>query len=220
MEYTSEVQRQRLALVLDSLNGPLFNDQDATEGRKIVSEFKIPSAEQLTLICCDHAKAALKAARATVTDLTFVTCCKSNFDIPFRDQQLQYLTRMIRRAAKLKSLRIEERYHVRLRLSSRMIEALEGCATITQFAAIHDFRPDLDRPLPPQLRRILDRNNELARFVASPSTYPTDNLPSLIVQFDQCPSGRYMLARRLPEMLSFEDLAIKSQDSLTKPTQK
>ena len=99
-----------------------------------------------------------------------------------------------------------------------MIKAIEGCATITQFSLIHEGRYYVDRPLNSKIRRALARNNELARFVASPSTYPTHSLPSLMVQFDQCPSGRYMLARRLPEMLSFDDLVIKSKDSLADPT--
>ena len=200
-------------MVLGSLEADDFED---VECRKIVSEFKIPSVEQLTLTsCCSHTKTALKAARATVTDLTVVTCCDNDCEIPGRYEELQSLARTIRRAAKLKSLLIEEHYHYRLRLPSRMIKAIDGCATITQFAAIHDIRPDLDRPLPLQLQRTLARNNELARFVASPSTYPTHSLPNLILQFDQCPSGRYMLVRRLPEVLSFEHLAIKNNDSLT-----
>ena len=187
----------------------LYADHDDIECRKIVSEFKIPSVEKLTLgVFCSHSKAALKAARDSVTDLTFITRCKCYRDIPDRDEELKYLTRMIRKAAKLKSLLIEEHYYVRVRLSSRMIEAIEGCATITRFAVIHDMRPNLDEPPTPQLRRILARNNELACFVASPSTFPTDKLPSLILQFDNCPSGRYMLARCLPEVLSFQHLMI------------
>jgi hypothetical protein len=101
-----------------------------------------------------------------------------------------------------------------------MIKAIEGCATITQFSLIHVIRPEFDRSPNPEIHRALARNNDLARFVSCPSTYPTHNLPSLIVQFDQCPSGRFMLARRLPEMLSFEDLVITSKDSLTAPTHK
>jgi hypothetical protein len=115
---------------------------------------------------------------------------------------------------------VKECGNIRLRLPSWMIEAIERCATITQFSLIHERQPELDRPLNPEIRRVLARNNELARFVASPITYPTDKLPSLMVQFDHCPSGRFMLACRLPEMISFEDLVIQCKDSLTKPTQK
>ena len=196
-----------LSVPFMELGNLMADDYKDSECGKIVSEFKIPSVEKLTLAVCsglDHPKAALKAARATITDLTVLTYCGDEKDIPSRRQLLKYLTRLIRKAAKLKSLTVREHCHVRLRLSSRMIEAIEGCATITQFRLIHETRSDERQD--PDIRRALARNNELARFVASPSTYPTQSLPSLILQFDNCPSGRFMLARCLPEVLSFEHL--------------
>jgi hypothetical protein len=193
---------------------------------KIVSEFIVPSVEQLTLAACisfDHVKAALNAATATATNLTVGTCCDNNSNTSSRDKVLETLTSLICGAAKLQSLTVKEIFEVPIILPSRMIEAMEGCATITQVSLFHeDYNGDLclDDPQNPEIRRILARNNELARFVASPSTYPTHRLPFLIVQFDQCPSGRYMLARRLPEMLSFQHLGSTNSDSLTESTQK
>ena len=55
-----------------------------------------------------------------------------------------------------------------------------------------------------QLRRITARNRTLERFVASPTTYPTNRLLDLMRRFDYSPTGRYLLARRLPELFSFQ----------------
>ena len=208
----------QLSVPVVELGGLRTDDHNNIECKRVLSEFKIPSAvEQLTMgeaLSLDYIKAALKDATATVTDLTVVTFCVYKKDIPSRDKILENLTRLIQGTAKLQSLTLKERYYEQLILPSQMIKAIEGCATITQFSVIHDVRSDLDRPPSPEIRRALARNNELARFVASPSTYPTHRLPSLILQFNEYPAGRFMLARGLPEMLSFDDLVIRSKDSL------
>ena len=203
--------------------GYLSGARDNIDCKKIVSEFMIPSVRELTLgsfVVLYHVKAALNAATATATNLTVGTFCPYDEDIPSRNKVLENLTSLIRGTAKLQSLTVKERSFKQLILPSWMIEAIEGCATITQLSLLHKYVPHLDEPLNPGIRRTLARNKKLALFVASPSTYPIHSLPSLIVQFDHCPSGRYMLARRLPEVLSFEDLVIMSKDSLKQPTQK
>jgi hypothetical protein len=55
-----------------------------------------------------------------------------------------------------------------------------------------------------QLERITARNRELACFLANPSAYPTHKRLTWMHQFDNCPSARYMLARHLPGIFSFE----------------
>ena len=175
--------------------------------RMIVSEFKVPSVEKLTLrSCCKHAKAALEAARSTVTHLTVETpVMAKNRDIPSRSEEMKYLTRLIQGTAKLQSLNVTRHYYMQMREPGWTVKALERCATITQFAPIYfHFHYAANQQLNPEIRRILTRNNDLARFVANPSTYPADKLPSLIIQFHQCPSGRFMLARCLPELLSLQ----------------
>ena len=57
------------------------------------------------------------------------------------------------------------------------------------------------------MRKLAARNEELARFEANPSIYPTENLLALMPRFDNCPTGRYMLSRSLPQVFSFENLS-------------
>ena len=73
------------------------------------------------------------------------------------------------------------------------------------------------------MTRIATRNRTLARFVANPSTFPSsDAMRSLMNQFannNNCPSGRFMLARGLPEAIAFDK--IQSKDSfVTEPKRK
>ena len=54
-----------------------------------------------------------------------------------------------------------------------------------------------------QFQQIAARNEKLAQFTANSSTYPQDQLLDLMRQFDNCPTGRYRLARTLPGVFSF-----------------
>ena len=93
---------------------------------------------------------------------------------------------------------------------------------VTQIQVIHDkddleppsFRPEQVQ----QLQLIASRNRELARWVAMPNTHSAFELMSLILQLENCPTGRYMLARCLLGMVSFENMA--RNDVTTKPKQK
>ena len=177
---------------------------------RIASEvFKSP-LDQLTLLFnCElpHFQAALEAAVVSVTDLT----------VYFPDDadtfaKVERLVGMIRGAIQLSSLAIENGSGdgfdlCRFNPPPQLFQAIEACATLTRIEVNHhgdrrDFSPDQVQ----QLQKVTTRNKELNWFRVNPCIYPTRNLPALMCQFDNCPTGRYMLARRLPELLSFEKL--------------
>jgi hypothetical protein len=85
---------------------------------------------------------------------------------------------------------------------------LEACATVTEIHVNDNDGDGIPYALPvPEvqpLRRITARNRVLGEFVANPSTLPNDKLLTLMRQFNNCPTGLYMLARRLPEVYSFQ----------------
>jgi hypothetical protein len=173
-------------------------------------EFKMLSVEQLTLYpwCgIKHFQAALDAGMATVTRLT-VELCQFN-DARATTEKVESLARMIRGALKLNSLTIHNRDHK----LPQLLQALEACPTVTEIHVIDyiGYPYDFTEPGLQQLRRITARNSELGQFVADPSSFPNAKLLTLMIQLNDCPSGLYMLARRLPEVLSFEK---------TKPDQK
>ena len=189
------------------------DDEEKELTRRIVSEFKMPSVQFLTLslVCqIEHFNAALEAGSATLKILVV----RISADRNDRMARLESLTRMIRGAEKLNTLYIRIGANDRQTLPVRqLINAMEGCATITKIEETGFTRRQHN-----QLRRITARNRKLARLAvaAGPSsTCPTHSLPDLIVQFDQCPSGRYMLARRLPEVLSFDHLVGDQKQGFT-----
>ena len=170
--------------------------------------FKMPSVEVLTVYAgseTKHFQAALEAGMSTVTRLTV------DF-MPLDDEnettkKLKSLTHMIRGAVKLRSLTIHN-HSSRNQLCPprQLFQALEACASITEIHVNHDdgYPHDFTEPEVQQLRQITARNSELGQFVGNPSTFPNDKLLILMLQLDECPSGLYMLARRLPEVFSFE----------------
>ena len=83
---------------------------------------------------------------------------------------------------------------------------MEACTTITRIALDYNGgRGDYDGNVSVvQLRSFATRNVQLALFTASPSTYPNDQLLDLMRQFDNCPTGRYRLARSLLGMFTFQ----------------
>ena len=173
------------------------------------NEFKMPSVEQLTLrpTCkIKHFRAALDAGMSTITRLTvdfdFEPC-----DVDVATEKVESLTHMIQGAVKLNSLTIQT-YGCDLRsLSLRpLFQAVEACASVTEIRVNeddgdpHDFTDSEVR----QLHRIATRNRELEQFVANPSTFPNAKLLTLMRQFNNCPTGLYLLTRRLPAIFSFE----------------
>jgi hypothetical protein len=168
-------------------------------------EFKMPSVEELTLYPSCEIKsfqAALDAGMATVTQLSvFLMPRDDKNETP---KKLESLTRMIRGAVKLNSLTIHSRGHK----LPQLLQALEACATVTEIHVNDNDGDGIPYALPvpdvQPLRRITARNSELGQFVANPSTFPNDTLLTLMRQFNNCPTGLYMLTRRLPEVFSFE----------------
>ena len=173
-------------------------------------EFKMPSVEHLTLCCFSeikHFQAALDAGMSSLKRLT-VDFVRHN-ELYGTTEKLESLIRMIRGAVILNSLTIHNCTVLRdgrnpLRPPRQLFEALEACASVTEIHVNNDGDPyDFTEPEVQQLRRITARNRKLGRFLANPSTFPNAKLLTLMRQFNDCPSGLYMLTRRLPEMFSF-----------------
>ena len=190
--------------------GNVEYDEDSVT-KRIVSGFKMPSVEQLTLnFKCKvkHFQAALDAGMTTVKRLTveFVQRNKPSATTErLEAERLEALTRMIRGAVKLNSLTIKTYGSYHPRLPRQLVQALEACASVTEIHVNNDGeRQDFTEHEEQQLRQVTARNSELGQFVSNPSTFPIAKLLNLMRQFDKCPTGLYVLTRRLPEMFSFE----------------
>ena len=84
-----------------------------------------------------------------------------------------------------------------------VLDVIEACATVTQIQ-LGEFQIASVKRRLGKLEAFATRNCELARFVANPRAYPSgDELLALMSQFDNCPTGRYMLARCFPAIPSF-----------------
>ena len=169
-------------------------------------EIKIPSVEQLTLYYgseIKHFKAALDAGMLTVKRLNV------QLDFHYENEttkKLKSLTRMIRGGVKLNSLTIHSHGYNQLSPPRQLFQALAACASVT---GIHvngsdSNRHDFTELEVQQLRRITVRNSELGQFMANTSSFSRDKLLTLMIQLSDCPSGLYMLTRRLPETFSFQ----------------
>ena len=125
--------------------------------KRIVSGFKMPSVEHLTLrasCTLEHVQAALDAGTATVTQLTF----------EIATEKLESLTRMIRGAVQLNSLTIITYEGNPLNRPPRQLfQALEACPTVTEIQVDSDYGDPhyFTEPEVQQLRRITARNSEL-----------------------------------------------------------
>ena len=183
--------------------------------KRIVSEIKVPPVQQLEINSLSefpHFKAALEAGWATVTDLSIDVDCRKD-DAP---KKFEVLSSFFRDSVRLNSLTILDfwsKYENASKIPPpqllQAMEAIQACPAITRIQVSERGRETFLRrdEVPPeveQLQAIAARNRELAFFVASPTTYPTDQLPSLMCQFDDCPAGRYMLVCCLPEVLAFK----------------
>ena len=81
-------------------------------------------------------------------------------------------------------------------LSPHFFQTIDACITITQI--------QVDSIL------IQDEVQQLyVQQIANPIAYPALQLPTLLSQFDNCPTAPYILARRLPEALPFESLRVR-----------
>ena len=171
--------------------------------------FKMPSAEHLILKGgCVNLPEVLEAGRATVTSLYVYFEC-DHWDTT---ERLELLANFIRDAVRLQTLRIEnDSSDPQVSPPPQFLQAVEACATVTTID-VDDFDPPtfFSPEVEQQLEAIAWRNRDLARLVASPSTYPIGRLPSLMLRLGNCPTGRYMLARCLPGMVSFE--SVKSME--------
>ena len=124
---------------------------------------------------------------------------------PHAREKLAVLRRFICDAVQLQSLTIYA--HSRsVRLLGPLVETVEACVTIQRIEVdSHGHRGDYDDDvMVVQLRRFAARNEQLARFMASPNTYPNVQLLDLMRQFNNCPTGRYRLARCLPGMFTIQ----------------
>ena len=89
--------------------------------------------------------------------------------------------------------------------------AIEACATVTQIQLDSSWPPGAFRSAAVQqkLQTITTRNRNLARFVVNPRRdYQSsdEDMLALMRQFDNSPTGRYILARCFPEIPSlFQD---------------
>ena len=169
--------------------------------------FKSPLDHLTLLVGCDfqHLQAALEAGVVSVADLSVYLDNVDTFS------KVELIATMIRGAVQLSSFAIEYTCH-----TGTLCQAIEACATVTRIQVNkfeHHFSPDQVQ----QLQKVTARNKELTWFRVNPSIYPARNLPALMCQFDNCPTGRYMLARRLPEFLSFDKLC---NGRMTEPHQK
>jgi hypothetical protein len=123
------------------------------------------------------------------------------------------LRRFIGDAAELQNLTIFINPQTAPLLRS-LVETLEACTTITLLEVGSEGNQgdnssssdddDDDADIVQQFKRIAVRNEKLAQFMASPNTYPKDQLLDLMRQFDNCPTGRYRLACSLPEIFDFQ----------------
>ena len=190
------------------------DDEDEVDeielAKSILSRMQFPTAEKLILArgChLEHFKAALEAGKGTMIQLDVAINCD---EVEAREKK-NLLAIFLRGAVVLTSLTI--------RLSSDLrnwqppvlffAKALDTCATVTHATTSDDDSPDpidINNLEQLELQRITTRNVELGRFVANPSTYPTEHLLILMRLFDNCPSGLYTLSRHLPVVFSFDKL--------------
>ena len=91
------------------------------------------------------------------------------------------------------------------RCPMEIMDAIDACVTTTQIQLDDNALPANFDPaaVQEQLHAITKRNLELAAFVANPGAYPGDESLKLMSQCDNCPTGRYMLARSFPGISSF-----------------
>jgi hypothetical protein len=179
---------------------------------RIVSELVKPSVQQLKLLdsCKMHYfQAALSAGTAAfLIELNVSIECY----VAEATSKVYVLRRFIGEAVQLQSLAIFPN-HLTVFLLRSLVETLEACSTITRIEVgnydaegVPQVQPiaarDADIVL--QFRQIAARNDKLAQFMASPNTYSKDQLLDLLQQFDHCPTGRYRLARTLPEVFNFQ----------------
>jgi hypothetical protein len=123
--------------------------------------------------------------------------------------KLSILARMIRGAIKLNKVTLRNLARSPwLRPERAFFQRVAANSTLTRMELVRMHSKAVAR-----LQGIATRNTELARFVASPSTYPIDAVLSLANQFsnDHCPTGLYVLARSFPEVIAFDK--IQSKDS-------
>lgn len=194
-----------------------YHSEDTDRTKVIVSELKLPSVMFLDLdVNCqiDHFRAALEVEVASVIELDFCI----DFRMDETTAKVECLTKFIRDAVKLLSLIIRFVGNAPSRNPiDLLLQAMEACATVL-VVKFHDDEDETNfSPADEQkLERVMIRNEELDNYVENPSTYPDAKLLWLMLQFDNCPTGRYLLARHLPEVLSFETKIEESQSKQKK----
>ena len=202
-----------------------FGDDDSyddcydDELNLVISKLVMPSVERLVFgtdgYRFDTFTLVFEAAKTSVSDLVVV------FTDNERDKLEKYdaLSCMIQGAVQLRRLKITDPTFADALPPPDFFQAVEANATITEILVSISDWVVLDPEEMQRLQRFTPRNMELARFVASPGTYPLHMLLALMCQFNKSPTGRYMMTRCLPSVFSFD--SIKSAASPTmEPKQK
>lgn len=96
-----------------------------------------------------------------------------------------------------------------------IMDVIEACATVTQIQQLDSSQTPyaFETPLQQKLQAIVTRNRELADFIVNPRAYPGNDLLALMSNFDNIPTGRYMLACHFPGIPSF--FKIETTDTAT-----
>ena len=195
-------------LVLGPINVHLFwnNElQDDTEfSNRLVTQLIQPSLEVLEFKhACElkHFQAALEAGTAWVMNL--IVYLDSNPSD--KTAKFNALANFVRDATELKLLALQGHQNGDDAIAyPPFFHALDYCYTITEIQMNENVQSNFSPKELQHLERVTSRNVALEHWIASPVTYPHDQLLTLMRQFDPCPTGRYLLARGLPEMFNFQ----------------
>ena len=212
------------------------NDEDGGDDvertERIVSEFQWPKTA-IALSLCDscqlvHFQAALKAVTNSVTFLIAYIDCFEYMDND-ASAKVNVLESYFHGGTKLDALRL----WTRVRPPPELFRAMEACATVTRMELRSDGRISdglwtrNDFTVPDQmdfrlaLEQLLDmvgpgitthpdiaaRNRVLQVFLKNPNMFHVKILLILPLLFNNCPTGRFLLARCLPTVVPFQELA-------------
>jgi len=120
-------------------------------------------------------------------------------------EMIDSLSKSILEMAKLRVLRINICFARRIdqERKNRFLRAIDACATLKEIYVADESEGDNFSRAEIQLLQDgrSERNNALRRLVANPSDFPGKQLLTLMLQLENCPTGRFQLARALPAEL-------------------
>ena len=178
------------------------NQTDITS--RIVAKLVKPSVEQLSLtrLCrTKHFQIAMELGKGSVINLWVALQHEQH-------PKLQMLAgMMIRDAVQLNNLTLRNLAHRPwLRPDAAFFHNVTACTTLTRLQLMR-----LHSKAVSQLQNIVTRNTELARFMATPTTFMIEARWNLVSQFatTNCPTGLYLLTRALPAVIPFDKIKSK-----------